>query len=89
MSVLHRCWNALYQYIVSFMYSVNILYRILNLQAGKTVKEKGNWEEQIEPYRSENAKLVRENNDLHLQVIRLKDELDATSKDLKVLCMCA
>ncbi|XP_071511617.1 centrosomal protein of 135 kDa-like [Diadema antillarum] len=53
------------------------------LQAGKTVKEKGSWEEQIEPYRSENAKLMKESNDLHVQLIRLKDELDSTSKDLK------
>ncbi|XP_054754885.2 centrosomal protein of 135 kDa-like [Lytechinus pictus] len=53
------------------------------LQANKSVREKGNWEDQIEPYRSENAKLHRENNELHSQHIRLKDEFDARSKDHK------
>ncbi|XP_022099001.1 centrosomal protein of 135 kDa-like isoform X2 [Acanthaster planci] len=36
-----------------------------------------------EAYRSDNAKLVRENNDLHLQLIKLKEESEATIKDLK------
>ena len=39
-----------------------------------------NFEAQIEPYKSDNAKLVKENNELHQQYIRTKEELDATSK---------
>ena len=38
------------------------------------------FEAQIEPYKSDNAKLVKENNELHQQLIRTKEELDATSK---------
>ena len=40
----------------------------------------GSFEAQVEPYKSDNAKLVKENNDLHQQMIRLKEELDITSK---------
>ncbi|XP_013391946.1 centrosomal protein of 135 kDa [Lingula anatina] len=38
---------------------------------------------QIEPYKSDNAKLVRENNELHLQHIKQKEEAEFTIKDLK------
>ena len=51
-------------------------------QASRTVEEK----ETVctdEAYRSDNAKLVRENNELHLQLIRLKEDSDTTAKDLK------
>ncbi|XP_071951529.1 centrosomal protein of 135 kDa-like isoform X2 [Antedon mediterranea] len=53
------------------------------LQASQVIHEKGTWEEQIEPYRSDNAKLVKENNDLHLQLIKVREDLDSTSKSLK------
>lgn len=66
------------------MKAVSNVFHNHYFQANKTVREKGNWEDQLEPYRSENTKLIRENNELHTQHIRLKDELDATSKDLKV-----
>ncbi|XP_065058745.1 centrosomal protein of 135 kDa-like [Rhopilema esculentum] len=36
-----------------------------------------------EPYRSDNAKLVRENNDLHLELIRQKEDAEHKFKDLK------
>ncbi len=36
-----------------------------------------------ESYRSDNAKLVRENNDLHLQLIRQKEESDCKTKSMK------
>ena len=56
---------------------------VFHQQATKTVKEKSTWEEQIEPYRSDNAKLTRENNDLHQQLIKVKEDSEATIKDLK------
>lgn len=62
----------------------NVSVSPFDSQATKTVTEKSSWEEQVEPYRSDNAKLTRENNDLHLQLIRLKEESEATAKDLKV-----
>ena len=39
-----------------------------------------NFDAQIEPYKSDNAKLVKENNELHQQLIKTQEELDATSK---------
>ncbi len=50
------------------------------LQVAKTPAEKGNLDAAIEPYRSDNAKLVKENNDLHQQLIRTKEELDHSTK---------
>eukprot|EP00794_Sanderia_malayensis_P007402 gene7402-8222_t len=40
-------------------------------------------QDSIEPYKSDNSKLVRENNDLHLQLIRQKEESDAKIKGTK------
>ena len=34
----------------------------------------------VEAYKSDNAKLLKENNDLHLQLIKLKEESDASVK---------
>ncbi|XP_077983787.1 centrosomal protein of 135 kDa-like [Glandiceps talaboti] len=53
------------------------------LQAGKSIEEKGNWEAAVEPYRSDNAKLVKENNEIHLQLIKTKEEADSAIKELK------
>ena len=36
--------------------------------------------EAVEPYRSDNAKLVKENNELHQQLIRQREQHDATLK---------
>ena len=36
-----------------------------------------------EPYRSDNAKLVRENNELHLELIRQKEDSDSKLKESK------
>nr|ANN83882.1 Cep135 [Patiria miniata] len=52
------------------------------LQASRTVEDKPPVCTD-EAYRSDNAKLVRENNDLHLQLIKLKEDSEATIKDLK------
>lgn len=37
-------------------------------------------EDAVEPYRADNAKLVQENNKLHLELVKIKDELNALSK---------
>ena len=36
----------------------------------------------IEAYKIENSKLVKENNNLNLQLLKNKDELDASNKSL-------
>ena len=50
------------------------------LQVAKSPAEKGNLDAAIEPYRSDNAKLVKENNELHQKLIRTKEELDHSTK---------
>lgn len=47
------------------------------LELGKQTTESNDVETAIEPYKSDNAKLVKENNDLHQQLIKQKDESDA------------
>ncbi|XP_049620051.1 centrosomal protein of 135 kDa [Syngnathus scovelli] len=37
----------------------------------------------LEPYRADNARLVRENNQLHQEVLKLKEEMEHISRDLK------
>ncbi|XP_053710222.1 centrosomal protein of 135 kDa [Synchiropus splendidus] len=51
--------------------------------AGKLDQESQNADALLEPFRAENARLVRENNDLHLQLLRLKEDNDRVTKELK------
>ncbi|XP_069487721.1 centrosomal protein of 135 kDa [Ambystoma mexicanum] len=57
--------------------------RNAKLSAGKTEKENKNVDAVIEPYKTENARLVRENNELHLELLKLKENSDRQIKDLK------
>ncbi|KAK2907591.1 centrosomal protein of 135 kDa isoform X1 [Channa argus] len=57
--------------------------RNVKLSAGKTEKESRNVDALLEPYKSENARLVRENNELHLEFLKLKEEKDRVTKELK------
>ena len=43
----------------------------------------GVWEKQVEPYRNDNARLVKENNELHQQLIRLKENSELRLRELK------
>ena len=43
----------------------------------------GGRQDSNDTYRSDNAKLVKENNELHLELIRKKEELDIKIRDLK------
>lgn len=47
---------------------------------GKTEKESHNVDALVEPYKAENARIVRENNDLHQQLLRLKEEKDRETR---------
>ncbi|KAJ7410493.1 Testis-specific protein 10 protein [Willisornis vidua] len=58
--------------------------RSAKLSAGKTEKECSNYDTILEPYKTENAKLTRENNELHLEILKLKEQSDRHVKDLKV-----
>ncbi|GCC24717.1 centrosomal protein of 135 kDa isoform X2 [Chiloscyllium punctatum] len=57
--------------------------RNAKLSSGKTEKESKNLDSVLEPYRAENARLVQENNKLHQELLRLKEETDLHVKDLK------
>ncbi|KAM4052055.1 centrosomal protein of 135 kDa isoform 3-T3 [Anomaloglossus baeobatrachus] len=57
--------------------------RNAKLNAGKNEKENKNFDEVIEPYKAENARLVRENNELHLELLKIKEDSDRHIKDLK------
>ncbi|KAM7112231.1 centrosomal protein of 135 kDa isoform 1-T2 [Ciconia maguari] len=57
--------------------------RSAKLSAGKTEKECSNYDAILEPYKTENAKLTRENNELHLEILKLKEQSDRHVKDLK------
>ncbi|KAM6076245.1 LOW QUALITY PROTEIN: centrosomal protein of 135 kDa [Chlamydotis macqueenii] len=57
--------------------------RSAKLSAGKTEKECSNYDAILEPYKTENGKLTRENNELHLEILKLKEQSDHRIKDLK------
>uniref|UniRef100_A0A8C3KP01 Centrosomal protein 135 n=1 Tax=Calidris pygmaea TaxID=425635 RepID=A0A8C3KP01_9CHAR len=57
--------------------------RSAKLSAGKTEKECSNYDAILEPYKTESAKLTRENNELHLEILKLKEQSDRHVKDLK------
>lgn len=57
--------------------------RNAKLSAGKTEKESRNVDALLEPYRAENARVVRENNDLHLELLKLREEKDRVARELK------
>ncbi|KAF6733117.1 Centrosomal protein of 135 kDa [Oryzias melastigma] len=57
--------------------------RNAKLTAGKTQKESRNVDALLEPYRAENARLVRENNELHLDLLKLREEKDRVTRELK------
>ncbi|NXY42382.1 CP135 protein, partial [Ceuthmochares aereus] len=57
--------------------------RSAKLSAGKNDKECSNYDAILEPYKTENAKLTRENNELHVEKLKLKEQSDRHIKDLK------
>ncbi|KAM6962785.1 centrosomal protein of 135 kDa [Aplochiton taeniatus] len=57
--------------------------RNAKLSAGKTEKESRNFDALLEPYKTENARVVRENNELHLGLLKLREEKDRVSRELK------
>ncbi|CAK6956095.1 LOW QUALITY PROTEIN: centrosomal protein of 135 kDa [Scomber scombrus] len=57
--------------------------RNAKLSAGKIEKESQNFDALLEPYRTDNARLVRENNELHLDFLKLREEKDRVTRELK------
>ena len=47
------------------------------LDLGKQTVENKEIDSAVEPYKSDNARLIKENNDLHKQAIKNKEESDA------------
>ena len=50
------------------------------LESSKVAKSGSGVPSSQEPYRSDNAKLVKENNELHQQLIKLQEDLETSSK---------
>ncbi|XP_058403103.1 centrosomal protein of 135 kDa isoform X2 [Diceros bicornis minor] len=53
------------------------------LSAVKAEKESANFDFILEPYKLENARLIRENNELYLELMKLKEQSDQHIKELK------
>ncbi|XP_004706391.1 centrosomal protein of 135 kDa [Echinops telfairi] len=53
------------------------------LSAVKAEKESANFDFILEPYKVENSKLCRENNDLYLELMKLREQSDQQIKELK------
>ncbi|XP_057697804.1 centrosomal protein of 135 kDa isoform X2 [Corythoichthys intestinalis] len=51
--------------------------------AAKSVNESQNCEVLLEPYKADNARLVRENNRLHLELLKAKEEIEHVTRELK------
>ncbi|XP_046325816.2 centrosomal protein of 135 kDa-like isoform X2 [Haliotis rufescens] len=53
------------------------------LELGKRQNETKEVDGAVEPYKMDNAKLVRENNEIHLQLIKQKEDMDTVVRELK------
>ncbi|XP_014329681.1 centrosomal protein of 135 kDa isoform X1 [Xiphophorus maculatus] len=58
--------------------------RNAKLSAGKTEKESRNVDALLEPYKAENSRLVKENNSMHLELLKLREEKDNFCRELKL-----
>lgn len=54
--------------------------RHAKLSAGNTEKESKSLDAFLEPYKAENGRLVRENNELHLEVLKLTEEKERVTR---------
>ncbi|CAI8057878.1 Centrosomal protein of 135 kDa [Geodia barretti] len=54
-------------------------------QLGRQQEQKTVWEQQVEPYRADNARVVQENTKLHQQLLRLKESAESRMRDLKTV----
>lgn len=55
------------------------------LELGKKETKDEDFDTAIEPYKSDNAKLVKETNDLHQQLIKQKEEADAIVRGITII----
>ncbi|XP_067662962.1 centrosomal protein of 135 kDa-like isoform X1 [Haliotis asinina] len=53
------------------------------LELGKRQNETKEADGAVEPYKLDNAKLVRENNEIHLQLVKQKEDMDTAVRELK------
>eukprot|EP00039_Didymoeca_costata_P016421 m.295055 g.295055 ORF g.295055 m.295055 type:complete len:1015 (+) comp16393_c0_seq1:294-3338(+) len=58
-------------------------FKKTKLQLGSQEKEKDTHEDRVGPYKADNARLVKEVNKLHLELIRRKDAMDSQVKQMK------
>ena len=58
--------------------------RNTKMNAGKTEKESRNLDALLEPYKTENARIVRENNELHSGLLKLREEKDLVGRGIRL-----
>ncbi|XP_077572880.1 centrosomal protein of 135 kDa-like [Stigmatopora nigra] len=51
--------------------------------SAKSTKETQNLDVLLEPYKADNARLVRENNQLHLELLKAKEEMEHVTREFK------
>lgn len=76
----HDLMEACFLLYLSDLVHTTESLRNAKLAAGKTEKESRNVDALLEPYKAENARIVRENNELHLGLLKLREEKDRISR---------
>lgn len=75
-----RCSSDVFSCCYSDLIHTTESLRNTKLSAGKTEEETRTFDALLEPYRAENARVVRENNQLHLELLKLKEEKDRVGR---------
>ena len=63
--------EAFFGCVVACVISLPCIFLFLRSQTERVTVDT-----QIEPYKADNARLVKENNDLHMQILKLREETD-------------
>uniref|UniRef100_UPI00358FA8B0 centrosomal protein of 135 kDa-like n=1 Tax=Myxine glutinosa TaxID=7769 RepID=UPI00358FA8B0 len=57
------------------------------LEVAKSLKESRNVDAALEPFQTDNRRLVRENNELHLRLLQDRERMEQQAKEIKAKCL--